>query len=383
MRRPETFDDIVGHDYLVKYFKGHISRGTLHHFLIIEGQEGLGKTSLADIIALSLVYGIEKSPERDKAYQELVVSNSSNNYIKRFKCSVDGGKDAARLIKDEMASTFNLSRPKVIICDECHGLTEQAQDLFLAETEFINDKVYVIMLTTEVTKLKASLRSRAVPIHLNPLKLQDMIKVLKREVIAKQLRLQNESAILQMIAEWADCKPRTGLNILNAFGNGEVVSSEAVRDLIGYMDVRDVIILLSTLSGSMTYGLNYIMDMVINPSLVSIVIECLTVKSGQNSYKLKLDDVRFLREQLMEVTEEQLVKFLHGITKSNHLTRTAIINAYITAHNSFDVLVKPDTSDSLAMEDIQRANARMETNPDILPDIPTLSDLLLDSDIID
>ena len=201
MRRPETFADIIGHDYLVTYFRDHIIKGTLPHFIIMSGPEGLGKTSLADLIALSLVYGLEPSPERTKAYNELIAGNGSNDYIKRFKCSEDGGKDAARLIKDEMHATFNLHRPKVIICDECHGLTEASQDLFLAETEFISDKVYVIMLTTEVGKLKASLKSRAVPIHLNPLKMQDMVKVLRREVEDKGLTIQNESATLQMIAE--------------------------------------------------------------------------------------------------------------------------------------------------------------------------------------
>lgn len=383
MRRPETFDDIVGHDYLVEYFKDHIAKGTLHHFLIMDGPEGLGKTSLADLIALSLVYGLDKSPERDEAYNAIVAGNGSNDYIKRFKCSEDGGKDVARLIKDEMHATFNLHRPKVIICDECHGFTEQAQDVFLAETEFINDRVYMIMLTTEVNKLKASLRSRAVPIHLNPLKMQDMVKVLSAEVRHKNLTLQNEAATLQMIAEWADCKPRTGLNILNAFSNGSTVSANSIRELIGYMDVRDVVILLATLSGSMTYGLSYIMEMVINPSLISIVIECITVKSGQTSYKLKLDDVRFVREQLADVTVEQLVKFLHGITKVPQLNRAALINAYISAHNSFDVLVKPDTSEMLAVEDIQRANIAMEVNPEGRRNAPTLEDLLQSSDIIE
>lgn len=382
MKRPATFSDIIGHDYLVTYFTEHIKRGTLHHFLILDGPEGLGKTSFADVIALSLVYGLDPSPERTKAYTELVIGNASNDYIKRFKCSVDGGKDAARMIKDEMHATFNLHRPKVIICDECHGLTEAAQDLFLAETEFLDEKVYVIMLTTEVNKLKASLRSRAVPIHLNPLKSRDMVRVLQNEVVAKALNIQNESATLQMIAEWADNRPRTGLNILNAFANGSSVSMDVVRELIGYMDVRDVVILLSTLSGSMTYGLSYISDMVINQSIVSHVIEILTVKSGQSSYKLKLEDVRFIREQLVDVTTEQIVKFLHGITKQPTLTRQGLINAYITAHSSFNSVVQPDTSSSLADESIQRANIQMSLDVVQPQTAPTLSDLLMNSDII-
>lgn len=382
MKRPETFEDIKGHDWLVQYLKEHIKNGTLHHFLILEGPEGLGKTSLADLIALSLVYGLEQSAERKQAYDEVVVKGLTNDNIKRFKCSVDGGKDVARIIKDEMNATFNLHGPKVIICDECHGLTEQAQDVFLSETEFIDDKVYIIMLTTEVNKLKASLRSRAVPIHLNTLKQSDMVAVLREEVNLRRLNLQNEDIMLNMIAEWAQCKPRTGLNILNAFSNDSAVSMTAIRELIGYMDVRDVIPLLASLSGSMTFGLSYISEMKVDQSLVNCVIECLTLKSGSNSYKLKMNDVQFIRDQLAHVTTEQLVEFLYGITKHEKLTRTDIINAYIAAHSSRKNLTKSNTQEMLAMDNIQRADVQLKTEHSALAKAPTLEDLMLGSQII-
>ena len=143
MKRPETFNDVKGHDWLVNYLVDNITKGTLHHFLILEGPEGLGKTSIADLIALSLVYGLNPSEKRDDAYKNVICKNLSNDNIKRFKCSVDGGKDVARQIKDEMNTTFTVQGPKVIICDECHGFTEQAQDVFLSETEFMDSNVYL------------------------------------------------------------------------------------------------------------------------------------------------------------------------------------------------------------------------------------------------
>lgn len=383
MRRPETFNDIKGHSWLVQYLKEHIARGTLHHFLILEGPEGLGKTSLADLIALSLVYGLEPSEARSNAYREVVVKKGSNNNIKRFQCSEDGGKDAAKLIKDEMNTTFTVTGPKVIICDECHGLTDAAQDVFLAETEYIADNVYIIMLTTEVSKLKASLRSRAVPIHLSPLKHADMISVLRSEVRERNLTLQNEDAILSMIAEWAECKPRTGLNILSAFGNNSAVSMNAIRELIGYLDVKDVVPLLASLTGSMTFGLSYISEMTIDQSIVNLVIECLNVKTGNASYKIKMPDITYVRDQLKPVSVDQLVTFLFGITKHSKVSRTDIINAYISAHSSRENLVKADTRDALAVEDIQRADAQREIEHEGLAKAPTLDDLLLGSKIIE
>lgn len=382
MKRPATFDDIKGHSWLIQYLKDHIQKGTLHHFLIFEGAEGLGKTSLADLIALSLVCGLEDSPKRTAMYNEVVVKGESNNNIKRFKCSVDGGKEAAKLIKDEMHAAFNLKGPKVIICDECHGLSDAAQDMFLAETEFLEDNVYVIMLTTEISRLKASLRSRAVPIHLSPLSTSEMVSVLKTEVNARNLKLQNEGAMLTMLADWAQCKPRAGLNVLNAFSNGSVVSANALRELIGYLEVGDILPLLSSLSGSMTFGLRYISEMLISNSIVDLVIECINIKSGNSSYKLSLSDVSKIREELINVTVDQLVKFLYGITKETVLTRTLILNAYIAAHSHLTNITKPNDTQALAWEDIQRADAAMQVNMESDAKAPTLDDLLANSKII-
>lgn len=383
MQRPMTFDDIVGHDWLVQYFKEHLANGTLPHFLILEGSEGLGKTSLADLIALSLVYGEENSPERKKAYDTVVTKKVSNEYIKKYEMSVEGGKEVAKEVRAEMQSTFTVNRNKVIICDECHNLSDAAQDVFLSETEYIDKKVYIIMLTTELDRLKPSLRSRAVPIHLQTLKQQDMVRVLRNEAHQRRLIIQNEDITLGMIAEWAEGKPRTGLNILNAFANGSAVSANAIRELIGYMDIKDLIPLLASLSGSMTFGLTYISEMKVDASIISLVVEAIRVKSGEGSYKIKLDEAKYLREQLVNVTTEQLIQFLYGLTRHTRLTRTDVINAYISAHSRFDTLSESDTSETLKIEQSQKARVEVDMNVSSVTRAPTLDDILLGADVVE
>lgn len=331
MRRPRTFDEIRGHDWLVSYFKEHLKASTLPHFLIIEGAEGLGKTSIADLLALSLVYGDDNSAERTNAYNTVVTNKVSNEYIRKYEMSVEGGKEVAKEVRADMQAAFTGTRNKVIICDECHNLSDAAQDVFLAETEYIDKRVYIIMLTTEIDRLKPSLRSRSVPIHMNTLKQSDMVEVLRAEAIGRQLNVQNMDITLGMIAEWAEGKPRTGLNILNAFTTGSSVSTNAIRELIGYLDIRDVVPLLSALSGSMTFGLTYISEMKVDSSIVNLVVEALRIKSGEGSYKIKLNDVQYVREQLTNVTAQQLVTFLYGLTRHTRLSRVDIINAFISA----------------------------------------------------
>ena len=293
------------------------------------------------------------------------------------------GKEAAKEVIAEMHATFTLDKPKVIICDECHGLSDAAQDVFLADTEFLDDKVYMIMLTTELDKLKASLRSRALPIHFNTLKLSDMVTVLKNEVDAKHLQIQGGDATLSLIAEWAECKPRKGLNLLNAFTPGSPVSMNVLRELIGYMDVRDVVPLLASLSGSMTFGLSYISEMQIDSTLVNVVVECIKVKSGQGSYRLKMNDVTFVRDQLVGVDIDQLVQFLFHLTKHSKLTRQGVINAYLAAHINMKDISKSDTSTMLDIEKGQKFNSITEAPVQSENRAPSLEDMLRNSDIVE
>lgn len=383
MKRLYNFSDIVGHDWLIQFITDHLKRGTLHHFLILEGAEGLGKTSLADLIALNLVYGLQDSEEKRNAYNDIAVNNGSNDYIKKYKMSVDGGKDAAKEVISEMHATFTLNRPKVIICDECHGLSDAAQDVFLADTEFLEDKVYMIMLTTEVEKLKASLRSRAVTIHFNTLKQSDMVRVLKKEVEERHLQIQGGDATLSLIAEWAECKPRKGLNLLKAFTPNTPVSVNVLRELIGYMDVRDVLPLLASLSGSMTFGLSYISEMQVDPTLINVVVECIKVKSGQGSYRLKMTDVAYVREQLTNVDVNQLIQFLFHLTKHSKLTRQGVINAYLAAHVSMKEIVKEDTTYALDIEKGQKFSSISEAPVQSENHAPSLEDMLRNSDIVE
>ena len=382
MERPKSFDDIIGHDWLVSYFKEHLQNGTLPHFLILEGPEGLGKTSLADILALHLVYGSSDSAEYAKAYETVVKKKVSNDYIKKFELSVDGGKDVAREVRAEMQATFTLNKPKVIICDECHNLSDAAQDVFLSDTEYISDKVYIIMLTTEIDRLKPTLKSRAVPLHLHPLKHPDMVKVLKKEVAKRKLLVQNEDITLSLIAEWSECKPRTGLNILNAFAPGTSVSFNIIQELIGYLDIKDVVPLLSSLAGSMTFGLAYIAEMKVDNSLIGLVVETLRVKQGEHSYKLKRQDVSYVRESLAQVSNDQLVKFLYGITRNQKVTRVDVINAYISAHLNKEDLFKPSTKELLGVEQAQKAQVVVNTAVAAQNKAPELETLLLSSQVV-
>lgn len=382
MKRIHTFDDVVGHKWIIDYLRGQLAKEKLPHFIIMEGPEGVGKTTLADLVAIELAYGKEMTAERDSACRTIIDKKMSTDLVKKFECSVDGGKGVALEILDEMSPPINSDKVKVIICDECHRFTPAAQDVILPKTEYLDDRVYVLMMTTDITMLQAALRSRAFIIKVPTLSQGDMLRVLKDYVHANNIQLQAEDITLQMIAEWAEFKPRTGLKILEGFGANAVVSTEMIRGLIGFLDVSQVMPVLVTLSGSLSAGLAYINEMPLHSSIVTIVSELIAVKSGAVSYKLRMDEIHSIRTQLANVTVEQLVMFLEGITRHKELTRQSLINAFIRAHASRELLYNSSRQDVLEMELKQKSEVKQDVAFNKSVEAPTLKNLLLSGTIV-
>lgn len=381
LKRPHTFDDIIGHDVFKKYFIERIKRGTLPQFIVLEGPEGLGKTSIAEVIAITVNYGFDDSPQKTKAIQEVIDNRHSIDCIKKFNMAKDSGKDTAKEVLAELSPSMSTTGRKVVICDESHAIVESAQDVFLVETEYIPKNTYLIMCTTDKSKLKATLLSRAVCIPLSALTTSQMVQVLKKEAASRNLTIQGGDTMLRIIAEWADNKPRAALNILNAFGENDVVSTEMVREFIGSMDISEILPLVTSLAGSLTYGLTYISEMKLSDGLVDALVEVLRIKMGQPSYKVSLEQYQDAKRKLEKVPEEAIMKLLHNVAGASKLNRATMVSAYISAHMSYDRIFNSGR-EVLVEEQTQKLASRS-----LAPDVkshehikaPTLDDMLANS----
>lgn len=382
MKRPHSFEDIKGHAWLVTFLKEHLQKGTLPHCIMIDGPEGLGKTSIADILAINLVYGLEPSEDKNKAIASVIDNKQSNEYIRKYFMSAEGGKEVAKQVADELRVNISERKNKVIILDECHGLSEAAQDVFLADTEYLPEGVYLIMLTTKLAKIQMSLQSRCVPIHLSPLKKSEMVQVLEKEVALRNLNIQGGSATLGMIADVAGNKPRLGLSILSAFASGSSISSEQIKDMIGYLSIEDVLPIFKCLSDSITLGLAMIMEMKPNDSIIPLCYELIRLKSGSESYTLKMAETRKCKMELQNVSLEQLITFLEVLTNFPQITQQSLINAFIKAHKSKQMLVDYEPSKVLQQELIQKGEAIIDNTVNSTRRPPTLDELFDESDII-
>lgn len=384
LKRPHTFDDIIGHEVFKKYFIERIKRGTLPQFIVLEGPEGLGKTSIAEVIAITVNYGFDDSPQKTKAIQEVIDNRHSIDCIKKFNMAKDSGKDTAKEVLAELSPSMSTTGRKVVICDESHAIVESAQDVFLVETEYIPKNTYLIMCTTDKSKLKATLLSRAVCIPLSALTTSQMVQVLKKEAASRNLTIQGGDTMLRIIAEWADNKPRAALNILNAFGENDVVSTEIVREFIGSMDISEILPLVTSLAGSLTYGLTFISEMKFSDGLINSLVEVLRIKMGQPSYKVSLEQYQDAKRKLENVPEEAIMKLLHSVAGAPKLNRATMVSAYISAHMSYERIFNSGR-EVLVEEQTQKLASRS-----LAPDVkshehikaPTLDDMLANSNPI-
>ena len=384
MNRVHTFDEVVGHSDLVIYLKSNLERGTLPHFLLFDGLEGLGKTTLADLTAIYLAYG--PNPSSDIVH-EVIDNHHSTDLVKRFIMSVDGGKEAAKQVLAEMTTSFNGNRTKVIICDECHGLSAQGQDVFLDASEFLDKNTYLIMLTTDPQSLKPTLRSRALNLHLPRLSLSDMVTLLARE--ARHAGVNAPMDVLQLIARWADGKPRAGLQLVNAFSAGQTLDIKTIHTLVGYLSAQEVLPILTAMNGNLLDGITYISDMRLTDGLVDVVCEMLRVKTGRPSYRFKMQEAVQIRDTLLNVDEEQIITFLYDITAEYPITRTTILHAFLDASHAYKNMKDLSTTDELAIEqkhkydaflDEQTTQALPTNGRNVAP--PTLASLMGNSAIV-
>ena len=347
-KKPVSFDDIVGHRNLLEFLKEHLRNGTLPQFILFEGDEGLGKSSLAKLLAL---YLLNQDPI---VRQRVIEENRSTESVLLYNMSVNGGKDTAKEVEANLGLGLSGLDTKVIICDEAHAMSEAAQDVFLVSTEYLPKGVYLFMCTTDSLNIKPTLKSRALTLHLNHLTNAEMVTLLKQCVQERGLRIQSEAAMLNMIAAWADGKPRVALNLLEGFGPGAAVSSETIKEFIDYLDVSDVLPLLSCLCGSMTQGLSYVTEMKLNKSLVPVLVEILKVKKGMASFKLSMTDTHKVRAQLLNLPVENLIKFIYLVSALPKLSRSGIVSAFLQSHIDFSSLSNPPAKAEVLQAEMQQ-----------------------------
>lgn len=231
--RPETFEDILGQEHIVRILKNQLDTATISHAYLFCGTRGTGKTSTARILAK----GLNCMVPGDKPCGKCKNCNSIRDGVFMDVIEIDAasnnGVDNIRELNESVKYPPVIGTHKVYIIDEVHMLSTGAFNALLKTLEEPPENVVFILATTEPQKLPATILSRCLRLDFKRVP-ETLLRQGMRQICEK-LEIKISDAALGMIAANADGSVRDGLSLLDqciAAGD-KYVSRENVLEILG------------------------------------------------------------------------------------------------------------------------------------------------------
>ena len=235
--RPRRFDQLVGQEHVVRALTHALDNDKLHHALLFSGTRGVGKTTLARIIAkcLNCEHGISATPCVGEGACTTCREIDEGRYVDLIEVDAASrtGVDDTRELMDNVQYAPTRGRTKVYLIDEVHMLTKHSFNALLKTLEEPPPRVQFLLATTEPEKIPVTILSRCLQFPLKRLSTARIGQRLRHIVDAETLNADDEA--LTEIARAADGSMRDGLSLLDqavAFGGGRL-DVDDVRDMLG------------------------------------------------------------------------------------------------------------------------------------------------------
>ncbi len=227
--RPQTFEEVVGQKEVGTILKNSIANGKIHHAYLFFGSRGVGKTSMARILAKALNCVKGQSPDPCNACPNcLRISKGEDADVGEIDGASNRGIDEIRDLKENAKYRPTASRYKIFIIDEVHMLTEAAFNALLKILEEPPEYVKFIFATTEIHKIPVTILSRCQRFNFNKITIEDIINHLKN--IAKKENLNVTDEAIAQIAHRTGGALRDSLVILEQLAGVAGASATGIID---------------------------------------------------------------------------------------------------------------------------------------------------------
>ncbi|HCB12906.1 MAG TPA: DNA polymerase III subunit gamma/tau, partial [Gammaproteobacteria bacterium] len=254
--RPRTFHELVGQEHAVRALTNALDRQRLHHAFLFTGTRGVGKTTIARILAKSLncEVGVSSKPCGEcSACQEI----DTGRFVDLIE--VDAASrtkvDETRELLENVQYAPSRGRFKVYLIDEVHMFSNHSFNALLKTLEEPPPHVKFLLATTDPQKLPVTILSRCLQFSLKRLPANMIARYLDHILV--QEAIPHETAALQLVARAGDGSMRDALSLLDqaiAFGGGQVETA-TVSAMLGSIDRRQVTQLLEMLATNNAPGL--------------------------------------------------------------------------------------------------------------------------------
>ncbi len=286
--RPQKFSEVIGQDHVTRTLKNAIEQERIAHGYIFSGHRGIGKTTIARILAMALNCQSQDHPVPEPcgvcdSCKEIRAGNSVD--VIEIDAATNRGIDEIRELREAARYRPARDRFKIYILDEAHQITDAAFNALLKTLEEPPSHIVFMMATTQPEDIPQTIRSRCQHFSFHAVRFDDIVQQLRD--IAKQEGVTADDNALAMLAEVGDGSMRDALSIMDQAIAccGNTLSGDVVRGLVG------------TVSSDV---LEDVMDAVARNSSEDVLrtIDRLLVE-GQSAQHFAKQMLRFLRNALV------------------------------------------------------------------------------------
>jgi DNA polymerase-3 subunit gamma/tau len=234
--RPQKFSEVIGQEHVTRTLQNAIAQERIAHGYIFSGHRGIGKTTVARILAMAVNCRAAEKPSVEPcgvcdSCTEIRAGNSVD--VIEIDAATNRGIDEIRELREAARYRPARDRFKIYILDEAHQITDAAFNALLKTLEEPPSHIIFMMATTQPEDIPQTIRSRCQHFSYRAMKFDDIMGQL-REIVAKE-NIPADDDALALLAEAGDGSMRDALSILDQAiaSTADHLTADSVRSLIG------------------------------------------------------------------------------------------------------------------------------------------------------